>query len=104
MSRLLLKGGTVLIHGDKDKITPTKTDILVEGNRITKIETNIDTPTDGCNLIDCTDKIISPGFVDTHHHVWQSPLKGLFGDMAFLPYFAISSFSHQDTGEMKMLG
>ncbi len=89
MSFLLLKSGTVLIHDDQDKITPKRADILVEGNRIARIEQNIPAP-DGCEVIDCTDKIISPGFVDTHHHIWQSPLKGLFGDMAFLPYFAIS--------------
>ncbi|KAL2820419.1 Metallo-dependent hydrolase [Aspergillus granulosus] len=84
----LLRGGTVLIHGDQDQILPRLADILIEGDRISKIEVSIPAPT-GCEIIDCTDKIISPGFVDTHHHVWQSPLKGFFGDAALFPYLAI---------------
>ena len=88
---LLLKGGTVLIHDDNDRVSPVKADILVQGNRITKIESAIEPPT-GSEVLDCTNKIISPGFVDTHHHVWESPMKGLFGDMAFIPYMATSEF------------
>ena len=84
----LLRGGTVLVPGDCDNISPQTADILIEGDRIAKIETSISAPA-GCDTIDCTDKIISPGFVDTHHHVWQSPLKGFFGDTALFPYLAI---------------
>jgi cytosine/adenosine deaminase-related metal-dependent hydrolase len=29
--------------------------------------------------------------VDTHRHVWQSPLKGFFGDTALFRYLAIGS-------------
>lgn len=87
---LLLKSGTVLCHDDHDRIVPTKADVLIDGDRISSIEASISPPA-SCEVIDCTDKIVSPGFVDTHHHVWQSPFKGLFGDMALLPYLAISS-------------
>lgn len=87
----LLRGGTVLVHGDHDRILPQKADVLIEGDRISKIDATISAP-DGCYVIDCSDKIISPGFVDTHHHVWQSPLKGLFGDTALFSYLAIGSF------------
>lgn len=91
MPSLLLQGGTVLIHGPDDKVTPTKTDVLVEHDRITKIETSIAAP-GGCEVIDCTDKIISPGFVDTHHHMWQTPLKGLFGDSTFMSYMGVGEW------------
>ncbi|KAJ5413728.1 hypothetical protein N7509_000355 [Penicillium cosmopolitanum] len=84
----LLRGGTVLIHGEKDHVSPQLADILIEGDRISKIDAAIPAPTE-CHIIDCTDKIISPGFVDTHRHVWQSPLKGFFGDTALFPYLAI---------------
>lgn len=92
MTSLLLKGGNVLIHDTDDKVTPTRADVLVEGSRITKIEPSITAP-DGCEVIDCTDKIVSPGLIDTHHHMWQSPLKGLFGDSAFVPYMALSEYT-----------
>ncbi|RKK93416.1 hypothetical protein BFJ68_g15562 [Fusarium oxysporum] len=86
---LLLKSGTVLIHNDEDNVVPTRADVLLEGDRISKIEATI-SPPPSCEVIDCTNKIVSPGFVDTHHHGWQSPFKGLFGDMDLLPYSAIS--------------
>lgn len=89
----LLKGGVALIHDDNDVVHPTKTDILIEGSVITKLGENI-TPPDGCEIIDCSDKIISPGFVDTHHHLWQTMLKGLFGDATFMSYLSISTYSH----------
>ena len=85
MSTLLLKGGIVLIHGHNDKVHPTHADILVQGSRIAQIGPSLTAPS-GCNVIDCTDKIISPGFVDTHHHLWETPLKGFFGDRTFIEY------------------
>ncbi|KAJ5394684.1 hypothetical protein N7509_006471 [Penicillium cosmopolitanum] len=84
----LLRGGVVLVHGEKDNVLPYLADILIEGDRISKIEACIPPPP-GCLVIDCTDKVISPGFVDTHRHVWQSPLKGFFGNAALFPYLAI---------------
>ncbi|KAJ6531061.1 hypothetical protein B0H19DRAFT_1327052 [Mycena capillaripes] len=36
--------------------------------------------------IDCTGKIISPGFIDTHHHVWQTQLKGRHANDLLLEY------------------
>lgn len=74
MGRILLKNGTALIHGHDDHVESVKTDILIEGNKIARIEERI-TATPGTTTIDCTDKIISPGFIDTHHHVWQTQLK-----------------------------
>lgn len=88
----LLKGGVVLVHGANDSITPTKADILIQGGRIAALEANISPPQD-CEVIDCTDKIISPGFVDSHHHMWQTMLKGLFGNAQFLEYLAVSKLS-----------
>lgn len=89
----LLKGGVVLIHGENDdKITPNKTDILIQDDRIIEISADI-TPPKGCDVLDCTDKIISPGFVDTHHHLWQTMLKGLFGNAQLVPYIAVSKFT-----------
>lgn len=94
MSSLLLKGGVALIHDSDEKIQPKNVDILIDGNRIAQIGPSLTAPA-GCEVIDCTDKIISPGFVDTHHHLWQAPLKGQFGDEAFMPYMATSTYSIQ---------
>lgn len=76
MASLLLKNGTALIHNPQDDhVDAVKTDILISGNKISQIGKDLTAPSSSTTTIDCTDKIISPGFVDTHHHVWQTPLK-----------------------------
>ncbi|KAF5023092.1 hypothetical protein F66182_4849 [Fusarium sp. NRRL 66182] len=90
MGYLLLQGGTVLIHGQDDKVSAIKTDILIENDRIARIGKDL-VPLEDADIIDCTDKLISPGFVDTHHHMWQAPLKGLFADCSFSHYMGIET-------------
>ena len=83
---ILLACGTLLVHNEDDSVKVLQdTDILIENNRIAKIEKNI-VPPSGTQVIDCKDKIISPGFVDTHHHVWQTQLKGRHSDDTLLDY------------------
>lgn len=66
MSQILLKGGTALIHDDKENVQAIKTSILIEGNKIARIGNELSAPQ--AQVIDCMDKIIGPGFIDTHHH------------------------------------
>jgi imidazolonepropionase-like amidohydrolase len=72
---LLLSNGTVLAHvaapntpsGYKVEVLKEH-DILVRNGRIFHIVPHESEPIpSGIRLIDCTDKIISPGFIDTHH-------------------------------------
>jgi cytosine/adenosine deaminase-related metal-dependent hydrolase len=82
---ILLQGGTVLVHDEDDHVHPIKADLLIEGNIITKIEAGI-SPSSHAHILDCKDKIITPGFVDTHHHVWQTLLKGRHANQLLLDY------------------
>ncbi|KFY72790.1 hypothetical protein V499_07087 [Pseudogymnoascus sp. VKM F-103] len=85
-SSILLQGGTVLYHDDGDYVTALgDTDVLVTGNLIAKIATGIEVPL-GTTIIDCKGKIVSPGFIDTHHHLWQTQLKGRHMDETLLDY------------------
>ena len=52
--------------------------MLIQGDTIVAIRENIDPPSDNTEVIDCKGMIISPGFVDTHHHLWQTHLKGRY--------------------------
>ena len=91
MTQLLFKNGTALIHNANDHVQAVKSDILIEGNKIAKI--GPDLSASKAQVIDCTDKIISPGFIDTHHHVWQTQLKGRHADHTLLNYFPSGNFT-----------
>ena len=111
MTRILLKNGTALIHKSDDHVEAVNIDILIEGNRITKIAKDLSAPE--AEVIECTDKIISPGFIDTHHHVrpilchscsfqafhaddvqvWQTQLKGRHANHTLMQYFPSGNFT-----------
>ena len=59
----LLQHGTVI----KEKTLLENVDVLIEGMVISKMGQAID-PT-GHEVIDCTGKCISPGFIDMHVHL-----------------------------------
>jgi cytosine/adenosine deaminase-related metal-dependent hydrolase len=84
-SVMLLKGGTVLVHDVIDSVKAIHADLLIEGNKIKKITAGITAPADAI-VIDCSDKILSPGFIDTHHHVWNTQLRGRHANQLVLEY------------------
>jgi cytosine/adenosine deaminase-related metal-dependent hydrolase len=84
---ILLQGGTLLVHDDDNNVVSLEADLLVKGNIITRIESSISVdPTSNTHVIDCSNKIVSPGFIDTHHHLWQTQLRGSHADHSLLDY------------------
>lgn len=61
-------------------------DVLVRDGRIARIAPGIDAP--DAEVIDCTDKILLPGFVDTHRHTWQCLLRNAAVDWSLGQYLA----------------
>ena len=86
MSAIFLKGGTLLVHDAQDHVQSIAQDLLIEGNVISKIGKDIQAPPDS-TVIDCRDKIISPGFINTHLHTWETQLRGRLGDGLLHDYF-----------------
>ena len=85
MTTMLLQGGTVLVHRAGDEVEAVRADVLVRDGKIDKVEAGI--KLDGPHeVLDCTHKLIAPGFVDTHHHLWQTQLKGIHADQSLLEY------------------
>lgn len=83
---LLLRGGTVLHHDVGDNVVIlSNTDILVEDGRVIGIGQEL-VAKNGASIIDCQNKIVAPGFINAHHHTWQSQLKGRLGDCTMLDY------------------
>ncbi|KAL1939984.1 hypothetical protein VTO73DRAFT_9319 [Trametes versicolor] len=96
-TRYLLKGGTIAtcVQGS-DAARVYKADVLVEGSTITRIEQDI-APGHGVEVIDCTDKWITPGFVDTHRHVFMTVLRANQCDYLLSEYFIKMSWTVQGT-------
>ncbi|KAK6331435.1 hypothetical protein TWF730_004517 [Orbilia blumenaviensis] len=90
---MLLQGGTALIHEENDVVVARKVDILVSGGKIEKIGDPDSIDTTGVEVIDCTGKLISPGFVDAHHHCWQTQLKGRHANHMLLEYIPTGNFT-----------
>lgn len=75
--QILLKGGIVLSI-DNDVGNFPVGDVLVEGSRIVDISAVIDAPE--AEVIDASGKIVMPGFVDTHHHQFETALRSQLAD------------------------
>jgi cytosine/adenosine deaminase-related metal-dependent hydrolase len=53
-------------------------DVLVEGKKIVAV--GQDLPARGAAVIDARGKIVMPGFVDTHHHQFETALRSFLAD------------------------
>lgn len=72
--RTLIKGAT-LVTMDDDVGDHDRADILVVGNEIAQIAPSIEADAD--ETIDAAGKIAIPGLIDSHNHLWETPLRGL---------------------------
>jgi dihydroorotase len=73
MKRILLKGGHVV---DPASGLDAVCDIAVAGNRIESIGKSL--RADGAEIIDCGSRLVLPGLIDTHAHVYEH-VTGSFG-------------------------
>ncbi|KAF5539260.1 5-methylthioadenosine s-adenosylhomocysteine deaminase [Fusarium mexicanum] len=98
---LLLQNGLVIKHDEHDDIQVVEnTDILIVDGIIKEIGKSINPPPHA-KVVDCSNKIISPGFINTHHHLWQTQLKGYGTDNCWLDYFSddlLQSFNYTPQG------
>lgn len=78
--KTLLTGGTVLTM---DPAVPdlVRGDVLIEDGVIVEVAARIDAP--DAEVIDATDRIVMPGFVDNHRHSWQTAFRGAGADWTF---------------------
>ncbi|KAJ5668485.1 uncharacterized protein N7477_007055, partial [Penicillium maclennaniae] len=87
-SHILLRNATMLVpfHESNDYVVPLwGHSLLITHNKIAQIGQDFTPPT-GAEIIDCNDKFISPGFIDTHHHLWQTQLKGRHANQTLSEY------------------
>ncbi|WP_258571314.1 amidohydrolase family protein [Flavimaribacter sediminis] len=70
--RVLIKGGVVLSMDD-DVGNFAVGDVLIEGSRIIEVGANIDAG--DAAVLNADGKIVLPGFIDTHHHQFETALR-----------------------------
>ncbi|CAG9948597.1 unnamed protein product [Clonostachys rosea f. rosea IK726] len=80
----VIRGGSILIDGDR--IEKVFEDAKEANASIPIIDTTLQTGDSSASVevIDCTNKIITPGFIDTHRHGWQTVFKTM-GSNTTLP-------------------
>jgi 5-methylthioadenosine/S-adenosylhomocysteine deaminase len=74
--RILLKGGTVLTL-DRQLGDFARADVLIEDGKIREIRPDIVVSADAVAVVDAADRIVVPGFIDTHSHSYQGILRNI---------------------------
>jgi 5-methylthioadenosine/S-adenosylhomocysteine deaminase len=101
MGRTLIADALVLTMDDALGTLP-RADVLIEGQRIAAVGPDLPRQ-QGVDVIDGRDKIVMPGFVDTHRHMWAAMLRGCacYGDLGTYFHDVVftygANFSPDDT-------
>jgi 5-methylthioadenosine/S-adenosylhomocysteine deaminase len=107
MTRLLLRGGHVLTMDDTLGELP-RGDVLLDGDRIAAVGPRLD-PEDA-TVLDVHGRVVLPGLVDSHRHLWQSALTGYGADLSLSAYLPLllstiaSRFTPADVRLSTLLG
>src|SRR5262245_8428914 len=84
--RLLIRNGFVVSMDPNVGDIPGG-DLLVEDGKIAEVGQGISASE--VEEIDATGMIVMPGFIDTHRHTWQTPVRGVLPCCTLDNYFAV---------------
>ncbi len=93
--RILIRGASILSMdpavGDFEKA-----DILIEGKLIKAVGPNLEAG--DATVVDAEGMIVTPGFIDTHHHQFETALRGFLADSILIndgkPHGRINYYEH----------
>lgn len=85
MTTFVLRAGHVLSL-DPDVGELPRGDVHVVNGRIEAVGAELDVPP-GTEEVDAADRIVMPGFVDTHRHTWQTTMRGMLPGCTLGEYF-----------------
>jgi 5-methylthioadenosine/S-adenosylhomocysteine deaminase len=97
--RTLLRGATVITMEPNDQVRTA--DILIEDDKIAMIGPNLSIGDGSAAVIDLSDHIVVPGFIDTHRHLYQALLRGMASDWSLIQYCVamFGTIGHHFTAE-----
>jgi 5-methylthioadenosine/S-adenosylhomocysteine deaminase len=75
--RYVIRGGAVMSM-DPQVGDFAQADVLVEGNKILAVRPNLSAG--NADVIDARGRIVMPGFIDTHHHQFETALRSFLAD------------------------
>jgi cytosine/adenosine deaminase-related metal-dependent hydrolase len=75
--RYLIRGGSVMSM-DPGVGDFAQADVLIDGKKIVAVGPNL--KASGAGVIDARGKIVMPGFIDTHHHQFETVLRSFLAD------------------------
>ncbi len=84
--RLFIRNGFVVSMDTEVGEIPNG-DVLVEDGVIVEVGRGLSV--DDAETVDATGMIVMPGFVDTHRHTWQTPVRGVLPSCTLDHYFAV---------------
>lgn len=77
MARLLVKNADYIVTMNKSREVVRSGDIIVEGERIAQVGRGLSQEGPFDKIIDASGKIILPGLINTHHHLYQNLTRNL---------------------------
>ncbi len=80
--RYVIRGGSVMSLDPNVGDFP-QADVLVEGKKIVAVGPNLHAG--NATVIDARGRIVMPGFIDTHHHQFETALRSFIADGLLLP-------------------
>ncbi|NEE02871.1 amidohydrolase family protein [Phytoactinopolyspora halotolerans] len=84
---LLIRNGHVIDTEPEPHARPDTDILIADDGTIAAVGPALDAPAHA-DVIDAVNRIVLPGFVDTHRHVWQSALRVVLADGFMGEYFA----------------
>ncbi len=95
--RILIKGGVVLSL-DRQVGDFAQADVLIEDGKIREVRPGVAAA--DAAVVDAVNRIVIPGFIDTHHHFYQGILRNILSNGLLTPYHKCRSASHADTASI----
>ncbi|MGW3624164.1 amidohydrolase family protein [Streptomyces sp. NPDC000880] len=82
---IVFRNATV-VTGDPKLGVQQSSDVLVADSKIKAVGPNLQAPANAV-VVDGRDRILMPGMIDTHRHMWQTVLRGVGAEWSIQNYF-----------------